>query len=406
MLEKLFSSQLFKNFSYLALGELLNKLLALIVILFIARVMGPFAYGKLSFAVAVLSYFTIITNLGMDTYGIREVACDRSKANYMLSNILAIKLVLFLLSFVLLIFTVQFLKKDPVTIKIIILLSASMFFNAIFSYWYFQVIDDFKSITVVKVLQNVIYVALVFLYVKGSDNLISVVVFQLVGMAVMSVYVIIKIRKNISLKLIDLHEWGTFVKFGIVLAASTLMVQIYYNMDKVMIGLWYPDQYVGWYDAAYRIIQAGLILSTLQWSVFLPKIVSYDKSIFRAHAMIRFTMGIVQFAVIFIGAPIIIKLLFGDKYIDSTTALRILSVSMMLVYINVTYISPLSVWGYEKLYLFIVTSGAIVNFILNIVLIPKYNIVGAAYATCMSELTVLLVGMFFYKKYNLLKKLK
>jgi len=405
IIERILKSSLFKNFSYLTLAEIVSKAIGFLVIIYVARILGPDNFGKLGFAQAFTSYFGLIVNLGLDVYGAREVAKNKSKAKELLSNIVLMKFFLFIFVYALLFLIVSFLPKDTYTKKVILLYGLSLFTSVLAIDWFFQGFENFKIIAIGRIIRNVVYAVLVFSFIKYQYQLIEFIGIQILS-AVVGVAVLWIVSYNFfSLRTVSLAKWKNLGKTGFILASSFFMISIYYNLDKVMIGFWFPDKYVGWYEAAYRIVNLFIILATIIFNIFTPSLARGEHKAFHNYLIVKNLIGLISSVGIFIAHSILIYYIFGKSFAPASNVLKIFSLLIFLIYLNYSLTAPLYLWGKEKLYLLIVGTGALVNAGLNVIMIPKWNIIGAAWATILSEITILLVTI--YKCYdNILIKFK
>ena len=398
MIKRLFSSDIFRNFSYLSISEIISKALAFIATIYIARVLGPENFGKLGFAQAILSYFVLIVNLGFDVYGAIEVAKNKDEIKRLLVNITVIKTILFIVAYMLLFITVLLIPKDWETKKFILFYGLTLIFPIITIEWLFQGIENFKLIAVGRILRNLVYTLLILVFVHKNNQLYDIVLFQILGtIAGMSILWKFVIGNNyFSITFIDIKKWKEYLKTGFILGSSFFMISIYYNLDKVMIGFWYPDKYVGWYDAAYKISMLCLTIGGLLWSVYLPKI-AHDRKKTYFYIKIMLTFSFFWLIILTNFNKTIISIVFGNKFMEASIALFILAFNTALIYINGGFVSPIMLWN-EKKYIKIIAMGAITNIIFNFILIPKYDIKGAAIATCLAEVAVFLFGIFPFLK--------
>ena len=390
-MKRILKSQIFKNFSYLTLAELISKGIGFFTMLYVARVLGPETFGKLGFAQAFVSYFGLIVNLGLDIHGTREIAKDKSRAKEMLSNIITMKLFLFCLAYLVLYFTVSFLPKDDYTKRVVLFYGLTLIISIFTIEWLFRGFENFKLIALGRILRSIVYAILVFAFIKYSDQLVELIGFQIISGLLGLVVLWFFAWKFLSLKEVAFRKWRQLAKTGVILASSFFMISIYYNLDKVMIGLWYPDRYVGWYDAAYKVVMVSLILSGIIWNVFLPKIATFEKSLF-LYLKIMVSVGFLFLFVILTFNKLIVTSLFGTNYLPAIKALTILAFNVFLVYVNIAFVSPIMLWN-EKKYFLAIGAGGIINVIFNFLLIPKYNIIGASIATVLAEVAVFLVGI-------------
>jgi len=272
MLKRILKSNIFKNFSYLSLAEIISKGIGFFVMAYVARVLGPENFGKLGFAQACVSYFGLIVNLGLDVHGAREIAKERNKAKEILSNIVSMKVFLFCLAYVILFISVSLLPKDNYTKKVILFYGLTLLISIFTIDWFFQGFENFKLIAVGRIISSVVYASLVFAFIKYPNQLFELIGFQVVSGLLGTIVLWFFALRFFSFKEVIFQKWKQLAKTGIILASSFFMISIYYNLDKVMIGLWFPDKYVGWYDAAYNIM-LPLIQTDLGIFLFLNLLV-------------------------------------------------------------------------------------------------------------------------------------
>jgi len=400
------SSRLFKSFSYLTIAQGITSIVAFFTTMYIARILGPEYYGKVGFAQALLSYFALFVNLGLDIYGVREISQNKSKAKELINNILAIKMTLFFMTYFLLIVIVNLLPKDALTKKIIYIYGFALLSNTFIIEWFFQGFENFRIIALGQIIKSFVYASLIFSFIRYKEQVLEIVWFQMFA----GLFVVAFLMKNaiqfIDFRCISLKLWIKYIKVGIILAGSFFMVSIYHNMDKIMIGLWFPDKYVGWYSAAYKIVTIALIMNGIFWKVFSPRIARFSILDIKRFIKLMLFFGFLSMSVLLLFKKTIITTIFGLEYLQSIKPLSILAFNVLLVYMNVAFISPLMLWGKEKVYFFIISSGAIVNFVMNFLLIPRYDINGAAIATVSAELAVFVFGFpVFLKCYKEREKL-
>lgn len=405
-INSILSSRLFKSFSYLTIAQGITSIVAFFTTMYIARILGPEYYGKLGFAQALLSYFALFVNLGLDIYAVREIAKNKSKAKKLINNILAIKTILFFVTYFLLIIVVNLLPKDDLTKKIIYIYGFTLFSNAFIIEWFFQGFESFRIIALGQIIRSFIYASLIFSLIRYKEQVLEVVWFQLFSGLFIVVFLIKNAIRFIDFKYISPKLWIKYIKVGIILAGSFFMITIYYNMDKIMIGLWFPDKYVGWYSAAYKMVTITLIMNGIFWKIFSPRIARFSISDIKRFIKLMLFFGVLSMSILLLFKEFIITTIFGLEYLQSIKPLSILAFNVLLVYINVAFVSPLMLWGKEKVYFFIISSGAITNFIMNFLLIPRHDINGAAIATVSAELAVFIFGFpVFLKYYKERKKL-
>jgi O-antigen/teichoic acid export membrane protein len=380
---------------------MIAQLLGFIGIVYLARVLGPGDFGKINFAIAIITYFTLIGNLGLPLWGTREIARNREKVNEYLSGILALRLCLSAMSFGLL-FLVAFFLNKPLEIKyLIILYGLGLIPSALLLDWAFQGVEKMEYIGLGRILAGVVYVGLVFWFIKGSKQLFFIPCFQVVAnflAAGVLIFIFVKSFGKPRLKF-DLISWGNFLWQALPLGISIIMIQIIYNIDTVMLGFMRTNVEIGYYNAAYKIILALIMVGAVYFDAIFPVISNYYKTSldslkklqsYTAKLMVTIALPLAVGGTIL--AKPIMNLLYGPKYDNGIIAFQILIWAMALIYINMVYARGMWACNKQNEYLKIVTTQAVINIGLNFILIPPLGIVGAAISTVSAEF----FGFFFY----------
>ncbi len=396
-----------KNFLSLSFSEAVSNGLKFISVIYLARILGAEGFGKISFATAILAYFMLLVNLGLNTYGIREIARDKERMKKYINNILTIKLLSSVFAFVLVAVFVYFLPKPPEIKKLILFFGFSLFTFSFTMDWVFIGIQRMEYIAVARIAQNLLYVALVVSLVRMPGQILSIPFLQ-VGSALAAVLIlmIVFVRKYGSFRLqFDFGFWRHILSQSFPMALSIIAIQIYLNFDTVMLGFMKSEGELGCYSAAYKIIVALLLAGGIYYNTIFPVISSlYKKSVEKLKLLMQFTLSLMILVIVpmivagTIFAAQIIGLLFGDGYQESVVVFQILLWNVAAVLLNGIFGRCLLGCDRQKYHLICVSAGGLVNLVLNFILIPPLGIKGAAIATVAAEITVLFMFYFGTRK--------
>lgn len=166
--------KILKNFFSLSSIEALGRILGFAATIYLARVLGANGFGKLNFAIAVVSYFMLLLNRGFEPFGAREVARNTNETVRYLNNILSMRLIFLIFSYCLLIIFVCSISKPPETKRIILLYGLELFVFAFAFEWVFQAIEKMEIIALGRIVRQVSYVGAIFLLVSGPQNILLV----------------------------------------------------------------------------------------------------------------------------------------------------------------------------------------------------------------------------------------
>ncbi|MFW9875781.1 MAG: flippase [Candidatus Thorarchaeota archaeon] len=399
---------IFKNTLWLLSAETFSKLLLFFLIIWIARYLGTEGYGKFSFAFAFVSLFAILADFGLATLTVREASRDKSKTKKYIDNILIIKLFLGILTFVLIILSVQLLGKTP-EVKTLVYLAGIFTVIQSFTQFLYAVFRVFEKMEY-QALSKIIYglslfaiVAFVLWNQLGLRNLIIAYIIADSLTLILALFLVWKKFTKFSLEL-DFSFWKKILAQAWPFALSAIFISVYYYMDSVMLSVMKNDQAVGWYNAAYKPIIFMTNLAGIVLQSFFPVISRFYKEsiekvnyILDKFARLMVTVAIpLAFGGTMLALPII-NLLYGQEYLDGTLAFQILVWTAAIIYISIVYGNSLQACDRQKISLIGVGIGAGINIILNFILIPYFSLNGAAIATLLTEL---LVFIFMYFQLN------
>jgi len=396
-----------KNFFSLTFADFFNKALAFLGVAYLARVLRVEGFGKIEFAQAILVYFLLVVNQGLSTFGIREIAKDKTRIKTYADQIITMRLLLSLVSYVLLVVFVLWINQ-PAEVKRLLLIYGFTFFTFSLTLdWVFQGIEKMEYVALGRIINQVVYVSGLFLLVKSWDQLLRVPIIRVVAAimgAMILFYTFIKRYGDIKLSY-DLNLWKQILKQSIPMGISFVMIQLYYSFDSVMLGFMKGATVVGWYNAAYKIVLLFIGFTSLFGTTIFPVLSRYYKESLTKLSKFVFQSSRLN---IFFGLPIavggtilsgqIIRFVYGSAYQSSILPLQILIWSIFTVYFNCSFAFCLLACDKQKDYMYSVIAGATVNLILNFMLIPKYSMLGASIATIACEIVTLGLILFYSKK--------
>jgi len=349
--------------------------------------LGASSYGLWVFASTIFAYLLLFNTFGLDIYGIRELSKSNDK-KYILTNLLAIRLFLYISIFtVTAILGLSFVQDSRLLFLLFFALISLMFYD-LTPLWFFQGSEKFGYIAFAKVAQAVVFAILISLFLDSSSVVIVGLV-QSVTYGVVFFLLFLAYRRDIDISLIDTKSWKDIFGVSILLASSLFMTEIYTSMDKLMIKIWYSDSYIGYYEAAFKIYSIMLIGFSILWTVFAPRIARKNKNDFFVFTILILFFGFLFSSVLLISPELLVETIFGAEYLYATKALSVFAFIGFVVSIGFALSAPLALWGYEKVWFKSVSLAAVLNIILNLIFIPIFDIVGAAFATLVSEFVVI-----------------
>lgn len=400
------------NFILNTIRIFLGAFFILITTPYVTRTLGAENLGKVDYVNSIIQYFILFTALGIPNYGIREIAktrdnvFDRTKTVVELGIILIITTII---GYIVLFFLLNNINGFKELKTLILIMSAWILFNNIGFEWFYQGIENQIYITIRFIIIRLIVLVLMFLFVKNpNDYLIYGIIIVLMNSG-SNILNLINIRKylsfkNITLKKLDLKK---HIKPVLIIFAASLSVSIYLQLDVVMLGN-INDKIVAYYTVPNKLIRLVMILITALGTVLIPRVSNCIKNndIENYKKYINYSLkyilmiSIPSVVGIFLLADNVILIMAGEKFIESILTMRILVFILFIV--GIAYFLGFQLLyphGLEKYYTYSVTIAAIINFIFNYIMIPKYYQNGAAIGTIIAELTGVILMLYFTRNY-------
>lgn len=407
------SKSVTKNYLYNMFYQVLILITPLITTPYVSRVLGAKKIGEYGYTQSIVTYFILIGTVGIAMYGEREIAYIqghggdnyKEKRTRLFWEIIILRAIT--VTIALGIFSMIFVVNSKY--RLLYAIQAIDIIANIFDIsWFFQGMEEFKKTVFRNMLVKLVCVGMIFIFVKSPADLpLYVLCYSLsliVGNLSLWLYLpkyIVKVQLS-ALKVYK-HLKPTFVLF-----IPQIATQVYTVFDKTMLGkLASSMEQVGYYEQSQKIIKLLLTVITSLGVVMLPRMASIyakkdmklineymDKS-FRYTYMIAFPMmlGLISVAKRFV------PIFYGKGYEPIEGIL--ICISPIILFIGLSNVLGTQYQiptNKQKDYTLSVAAGAVVNFCLNLILIPRFNAIGAVIATVIAELVVLYVHFYCVRK--------
>lgn len=391
------------NFIMNAFLTMSSFIFPLITFPYISRILLPEGTGKVSFATSVISYFVILAQLGIPTYGIRacaKVRDNREELSKTAHELLIINIIMCCFSYLILGILLMTVPKFKSEKTLLIIVSLTLLFNTIGMEWLYKALEQYMYITIRSIIFKVIAVIAMFLLVHEKSDYIIYGAISIFASSASNIFNLINVHKYINLKLIGKYNLKQHLKPVFIFFAISCAATIYTNLDTVMLGFIKTDSDVGCYNAAVRIKSILVSIVTSLGVVLLPR-----ASYYLEHNMIsefyKITKKAINFVFI-IAVPLMayfilfakegIFLLSGSAYIGAVKPMQIIMPTLVFIGLtNIMGIQMLVPMGKEKIVLYSEIAGALIDLVINIVLIPRWASAGAAIGTLVAEIIVWIV---------------
>lgn len=395
------------NFIINGLRIILNMFFPIIVLPYASRILMPEGIGRVDFASSVISYFIMLASLGIPLYGIRECAKvrdDREKLTKVAQELFILNMLWTLVAYVILAACIAFVPKLYQEKELIMLTSLSILFTTLGVEWLYQAKEEYLYITVRSVIFKLISLGTLFLLVRTENDYMFYALILIISSVGSNILNAINARKIVSLRPVGNYDFKRHMKPILTLFAMNLAISIYANLDTVMLGFLTDDREVGLYSTSIKVSRAVITLVTSLGTVLLPRLSyfiehsareEFKRVVSKALYFIVFA-ALPSMVFLYVFADKIIDIMGGDLFAESTITMRILLPIVLIISLsNLIGIQILIPLGKEKLTMYSVMGGAVVNFTLNMLLIPIFARNGAAVASVIAESVVTLIQMIF-----------
>ena len=397
------------NFIMNAILTVAGIIFPLITFPYISRVLLVEGSGKVAFATSVVTYFTMFASLGIPTYGVRACAIvrdNKEKLSKTVQELLIISGGTTLLTYIVFGISLFVIPEFAQERTLLLIVGLGIGLNTIGVQWLYNALEQYSYITICSILFKVIGMILMFLLVKESSD------YQIYGgvyvIASFGSYVLnfICLRKFVTFQKTGTYQFKQHLKHIMVFFAMSAGASIYLNLDVVMLRFLQSNEAVGYYNAGIKVKTVLVTCVTSLGTVLLPRLSYYietaDKKAFQLMVGKAFRFVFVAASAVTVYFSIFaresILLLSGEAFLPAVGPMMILMPTVLLIGLsNVTGIQILTPNGREREVMYSIWGGAILDFVLNLIVIPKFSANGAALSTLLAEGMVLLLQCWFLR---------
>ena len=397
-----------KNTSWMFFGRVFMLGISFFVGIYIARYLGPANYGLLSYVTSFVGLFGFLASFGIDSIVSREIIHDHNKKDEIIGTGFYIKIIGSTVA-IISVFIVSFLTtKDIFTLGLIWLFSLNFIpqvFNIVETYFQSQVLS--KKVVAAQVISNIISASLKILCITFEKGIFWLVLIYITETSVYALALLFSFRKSGN----HIRKWKfnrniakSLLKDSWPLMLSSIAITIYMKIDQVMIKNMLGNEEAGIYAVAVKLSEVWYFIPGIICTSLFPSIVNAmktSKQLFENRLKKLYSL---MFWISFLAASfttvfsyVIIKILFGNPYLGAITTLQIYVWAGIGISLGLALGQYLLVNNLTKIFFYNTTFGALANIILNLILIPKMGIAGAAISTVFSY-TVATLGIFIFKE--------
>lgn len=400
-----------KNSIYNMIYKGFTALFPLLTTTYISRVLLASGVGKVSYANTVVTYFVTIAALGLPNYGVKAIAQTgnskdkRSKTFIELITINFISTVICAVVYYLVINNVSHFSDRRLLFNVMGIMLIMNIFNMD---WFYQGIEEYGYIATRSIIVKIISFFLMLLFVKKPSDYVIYALILCIATAGNYIFNALHLKRYITIRRFDLDMKKHMNPIFILLAAA-LATEIYTMLDSVMLEYVHGDLYVGYYSNAVKIVRMIYTVVIALVATFYPRISYYLKNDDTESSIELLEQGtkiIILFSIpcvlgVIMTAKMVVPVLFGQSFMPAIFTLKVLSI--LIFVFSIAYFLGhvvLMASGNEMYILRATICGAIINAVLNLILIKPLYQNGAAISSVVAE--ILVTVMMLKKTFTLI----
>lgn len=400
----------YKNSIYNMFYKGFTALFPLLTTTYISKILLAEGVGKVSYANTIVMYFLLVASLGIPFYGVKAIAQKSNNKKKLTATFIelfslnAITTTICIIVYYIVINCIPYFESKIELLNVFGLLLVFNYFNLD---WFYQGIEEYSYIASRSIIIKILSFILMLIFVKDYNDIVIYSIILCMATAGNNILNLLNLKKH----LIREHEKVSILphlKPNFIMLASVIAQELYSTIDTLMLEHFYGDSYVGYYSNSVKVIKMVYTLSIAMVTAFYPRISQYIKEENTNECNKLITIG--TKIILFIAVPgaigialtssYSVPLFFGESFVEAIFTMKILS--PLIIVFSISYflghVVLMSV-GKENKILLSTLIGAIINFILNLLLIPEYKQNGAAIASIISEILVMSLLIYNSKKY-------
>lgn len=383
-----------RNYLYNVGYQVLAIIVPLITAAYVSRVLRPAGVGTNAFTNSIIQYFILFANMGIGYYGNRQIAYVRENRQKMAKTfweIQIVKTIMTLLAFIAFeIFMLFYTRQsDYMWAQSINLIAVAFDIS-----WFYEGIENFKVTVLKNSFVKVVSMIAIFVFIKGPNDVILYIIVLAVSTLLGNLTLWPNIRRDLpKISYRKLNPWPHFLPMA-ELFIPQIATQVYVQLNKTMLGGMVNETASGYYQYSDNLVKLILALVTATGTVMLPHVANVfshgnmervNQMLYKSFDFVSAMAYPMMFGLAAISLTLVPKY-YGPGYESVGPAMMIESIVILVIawsnVLGVQYLLPIHK---QKQFTLSVTTGAVINLIMNIPLIHFFGLNGAMWSTVLSE---------------------
>jgi O-antigen/teichoic acid export membrane protein len=372
--------------------------LALFSVRLITEYLGQEGFGMYATVLAFFALFSAVTDFGLAQVTAREISREGADEEFILGRVLALRLT-FSSLLVILVPIMLYFSGYAFELKVGIFFAALATVFSTFSYilnGIFQKRLSMDKIALIELGGKILQVGLIWFFIQEERGFLFIVATIVAAFLFNASLAYFLSRQYVHFSLsFDVPFWRAFLRDSLPLGATAIITFAYFKFDTILLSIWQSSAEVGIYNVAYKIIENLIFFPAMLSGLILPLLSRYiytNRAYFEEIAGKTSKVFLVLITPLVIGtwflAPFIIQIISGSGFMESVPVLRVLIFALACIFFGNYFNMLLIVSNAQKQLMKALFVIALLNILANIVVIPRFSYMGAAYTSLFTELCV------------------
>ncbi len=397
------------NVAVNSVAKVISTVLALIAIGFITRYLGKEGFGEYSTVLAFLSFFASVSDLGLYHISTREISRPNAEEKKIISNIFSLRLFASLGVLILAPLVTLFLPYPGRVKWGILIIALSLLFSSSYQILngVFQKRLAMDKVAFAELAGKIVQVGVVIMAVTWRWSFEWIVGAVFFNAVISFIIAFLWSRNYLKFSLsFDIPYWKSFLKESLPMGWAAVITFLYFKMDTILLSVMKTSGEVGIYNASYKVIEnlnffpamiIGLVMPIMSRTVF------HDRKKFETISNKTLKIFIILTVPLVVGTLFlsggIVYLIGGNSFSQSAEVLQILIFALVCMFFGHFFSAALIVGNLQKTLMRIFAFAAVFNVASNLIIIPYYSYLGAAYTSVITELLVVLLSFYCTRRY-------
>lgn len=372
------------------------RALKFLLLLSAARIFGAEDYGRLSYIMVIAMFIAIAMDIGVSRFVVQQLAKDETRSAELLGHNILLNFLLGTLLVSGMMFYFHMHDPRPDMAWIALLLGCASMIDCIAGSFaaIFQARQKMVYPSMLISGANFLMTLLGFLLLFLFPNLLLFACYLLAG-ALVRLALSWRISNKRFVKPDFAFKRSTFfwlIGGGLPFSLSSVFVFIYYQISVIFLEHYHGSETVGYYVAPFRLIEAPLSISSTIVLALFPAVAHLASSNLEevqklvSQAFKLALIFILPFAIVAgVHADFLIRLAYGDAFAPSIPVLQIMVLALAIIFPCTMIGSSLRAMGHQRLTMLTAAAGSLINILVNLLLIPRYGMIGAAWTSVITE---------------------